>query len=405
MSQSIDNAFDQLMQGTAQVLPESGLRTLLEAQRPLRVKAGFDPTAADLHLGHTVLLNKLKTFQDLGHEVIFLIGDFTAMIGDPTGKNITRPMLTPEDIQRFSKTYQEQVSHFLDLDRVHIAYNHSWLSTLSAADLIRLSSHQTVARMLERDDFSKRYAQQQPIAIHEFLYPILQGYDSVHLKADIELGGNDQLFNLLMGRTLQAAHEQPPQVIMTLPLLEGLDGNKKMSKSQGNTIDIQGSPEDNFGRIMSISDDLMWRYLTILNILPCSRIDALKAEVKAGLNPRDVKLELAHACIARLHGVDSASAAQTAFIQRFSKQQLPDNIPEQILEVTEPVPVAQALKQLQLVQSTSEALRLIRQGAVRINEQRIDDNISLPLPSESLLIQVGKRRIVRLQLTPPPSVN
>ena len=397
---TLDEQIALLTQGTVEVLPHDGLKTLLAAERPLRVKAGFDPTASDLHLGHTVLLNKLKTFQDLGHEVIFLIGDFTAMIGDPSGSNITRPMLTPEDIQQFAQTYQDQVSCLLDLERVQIAYNHTWLSPLSAADLIRLASHQTVARMLEREDFSTRYRQQRPIAIHEFLYPILQGYDSVQLKADIEIGGSDQLFNLLMGRTLQHAYQQPEQIIMTLPLLEGLDGEKKMSKSQGNTVDIQDPPDESFGRLMSISDTLMWRYLEVLSLYDSATISQWKIDVEKGCNPRDIKLKLAHACVARFHGEDTATHAQQAFIDRFSKHQLPEDIPTHHLTCETSLPLAQALKMAQLVQSTSEALRLIRQGAVRINQTRVEDNIDLPIQTEPTLIQVGKRRIAWLIVQP-----
>lgn len=391
--------WDLLTRGVEEILPAEGLRERLALGKPLRIKAGFDPTAPDLHLGHTVLLNKMRQFQDLGHHVIFLIGDFTGRIGDPTGKNITRKPLSAEDIQRNAQTYAEQVFRILDPDRTEVVFNSQWMGVLGAADLIQIAAHQTVARMLERDDFGKRYAAGQPIAIHEFLYPLIQGYDSVALRADVELGGTDQTFNLLMGRQLQQAYGQKPQIVLTLPLLEGLDGAQKMSKSLGNTIGIQDVPEEMFGKLMSISDELMWRYYDLLSARTTGWIQSRRAAVAGGTNPRDVKIELALELVGRFHGATAAQSALESFVRRFQQGLLPETMPEFSFVIESGglwLPVA--MKAASLAGSTSEAMRLIREGGVRLDGAKVaDPDLRLKDPG-TLVIQVGKRRYARLTL-------
>ncbi len=385
----------ELKRGCEEVLLEDELVARLQEKRPLRIKAGFDPTAPDLHLGHTVLLNKMRQFQDLGHEVIFLIGDFTGMIGDPTGKNATRPPLTREDVQRNAITYQAQIYKVLDPHKTRIRFNSEWMDSMTPAGMIQLAASHTVARMLERDDFAKRYKNGQAIAIHEFLYPLVQGYDSVALHADVELGGTDQKFNLLMGRELQKQNGQKPQIIMTLPLLEGTDGVHKMSKSLQNYIGIAESEAEIFGKIMSISDTLMWRYLELLSFRPLSQLAQWRNDVAQGANPRDIKLEFAHEIVARFHGPDAAERATNAFIHRFQHGQLPEALEEISLPTNATWPIANALKEAGLVESTSEALRLIKQGAIKLNGEKIADS-KLILPPGAHVAQVGKRRVARL---------
>lgn len=388
----------ELLRGCEEVLPQGELETKLALGRPLKIKAGFDPTAPDLHLGHTVLLTKLRQFQALGHEVIFLIGDFTAMIGDPTGKNVTRLPLSPEEIIHNAKTYEQQAFKLLDPEKTIIRFNSQWLGCLTAADLIRLAATHTVARMLEREDFHKRYSTGQPIAMHEFLYPILQGYDSVELKADVELGGTDQKFNLLMGRELQKHYQQDQQVVMMLPLLEGLDGIKKMSKSLNNYVSIQDPPEIMFGKLMSISDELMWRYLMLLSAKSLVEIEGMKKAVAEGLNPRDVKMAFAKEMVERFYEPSQGEVAQRAFIERFQKGAIPEDLVTQNLLCSANTTIAQVLKQSDLTKSTSEALRLIEQGAVKIDGNKISDAaLILPL-GNTYIIQVGKRRIIKLHL-------
>jgi len=360
--------------GTQEILVEAELLEKLKSGRPLRIKAGFDPTAPDLHLGHTVLLNKLRQFQEFGHEAIFLIGDFTGMIGDPTGKNVTRKPLTRDEVIDNARTYEAQIFKILDPEKTLVMFNSSWMNGMNAADLIQLAAKHTVARMLERDDFDKRYSTGQPIAIHEFLYPLIQGYDSVALKADVELGGTDQKFNLLVGRELQKHFGQAQQVVLTMPILEGLDGVQKMSKSLGNYIGIADAPEDMFGKIMSISDDLMWRYFNLLSFRPLAEIAALRGEVKSGMNPRDVKFQLAEEIIARFHDAVAAQRAKNDFIARFQKGALPENMPEVELVVPQNgVSIASLLKEAGLTASTSESWRMLEQGAVRIDGERVED--------------------------------
>lgn len=388
----------ELQRGCEEILPHQGLENKLSKNQPLIIKAGFDPTAPDLHLGHTVLLNKLRQFQQFGHKVIFLIGDFTAMIGDPTGKNVTRKPLSREEIIENSKTYQQQVFKILDPEKTNIRFNSEWMGSKSAADLIQLAATSTVARMLERDDFSKRYNSEQPIAIHEFLYPLVQGYDSVALKADVELGGTDQKFNLLMGRELQKHYDQEPQIIMMTPLIEGLDGIRKMSKSLNNYVGISEPADTMFGKIMSISDELMWRYINLLSFKSGNEIAALKKAVTEGLNPRDVKINLAKELIERFHTKEQAEAAHYAFIERFQKGAIPDDLIERTLLCSEPAQIMQLLKQLDLTKSTSEAIRLIKQGAVKLDGVRISDpSMILPI-GQTYVIQVGKRRIAKICL-------
>ncbi|GHB55711.1 tyrosine--tRNA ligase [Psychrosphaera saromensis] len=395
----ITQALAEIKRGSDQILPEDDLIAKLKEGKPLKIKAGFDPTAPDLHLGHTVLINKLKTFQDLGHEVIFLIGDFTGLIGDPTGKNVTRKPLSKEDVLKNAETYKEQVFKILDPAKTTVAFNSTWFDQFSAADMIKLAARQTVARMLERDDFKKRYAGGQPIAIHEFLYPLVQGWDSVALKADVELGGTDQRFNLLMGRELQKEEGQRQQTVLMMPLLEGLDGVQKMSKSLNNYIGITDAPNDMFGKVMSISDELMWRYYELLSFRPLTEIAELKAKAEAGANPRDFKIDLAKELIARFHSDDDAEQAHQDFIKRFQKNALPDEIPEFTVTAGEPMPLTNLLKEAGLVASTSEANRMIKQGAVKLNgKDKIEDTkLIIELGSEDIY-QVGKRKFGKIKL-------
>jgi tyrosyl-tRNA synthetase len=393
------DGLEQIKRGAQEILVEAELVERLQEGRPLRIKAGFDPTAPDLHLGHTVLLNKLRQFQDLGHEAIFLIGDFTGMIGDPTGKNVTRKPLSRDEVIDNARTYEAQIFKILDPEKTLVMFNSSWMSDMNAADLIQLASRHTVARMLERDDFSKRYTAGQPIAIHEFIYPLVQGYDSVALRADVELGGTDQKFNLLVGRQLQEAYGQKPQVVLTMPILEGLDGTQKMSKSLGNYIGIGEAPDEMFGKLMSISDDLMWRYFELLSFRSLVEIETLKREVAAGVNPRDVKFELGREIVARFHSPSDAERAQSNFVARFRQGAMPENMPEVRLAAGEQgLAIANVLKDAGLTSSTSEALRMIKQGAVRVDGERIDD-AQLRLPAgASCICQVGKRRFARVLL-------
>ncbi|MDC3181145.1 tyrosine--tRNA ligase [Gammaproteobacteria bacterium] len=381
---------EQLLQGVDTILPDQSLEKKLQEGRPLVIKAGFDPTAADLHLGHTVLIEKLRQFQMLGHEVVFIVGDYTAMIGDPSGRNVTRPPLSEDEVLKNAKTYQEQVFKILDAKKTKVVYNSEWLGKLSGMDLIKLAGSQTVARMLEREDFSKRYKSLQPINLHEFLYPLLQGYDSYHLKADIELGGTDQTFNLLMGREIQKHFGQAPQSIITMPLLEGLDGVKKMSKSYGNYIGINSPAKEIFGQVMSISDVLMWRYFDLVSGVPYEAIQGYKQDIEGGANPRDIKIELAKSIVGRFYSEVEVASAQQAFIDQFSKQKLPKDIPQQVLTSDElKLPLSVLLRQSGIVSSSSEATRLIKQNAVKFNGSPITE-----LPSLPCVIQVGKRRFI-----------
>lgn len=396
---NIEEQMQELTRGAEEVLPAGGLEAKLKKGKPLVVKAGFDPTAPDLHLGHTVLINKMRQFQELGHEVVFLIGDFTGMIGDPSGKNATRPPLSPEEIQANAATYQSQIFKILDEKTTRIEFNSNWMGKMDAAGLVRLSSHHTVARMLERDDFNKRYSGGQPISIHEFLYPIVQGYDSVALRADVELGGTDQKFNLLVGRQLQQDFDQEPQVVLTMPLLEGLDGVQKMSKSLGNYIGITDAAGDMFGKIMSISDDLMWRYFELLSFRPLADIAALRKSVADGSNPRDAKFELAAEIVARFHDGAAATAAQQEFVSRFQQGAMPEDIAELSLSSDDgELGIAYLLKQAKLVASTSEAFRMIKQGAVRIDGVRVEDKSLMIAAGSTAVYQVGKRKFARVSL-------
>lgn len=393
-----DSVNADLQRGCEEILPLGDLEKKLAKTQPLIIKAGFDPTAPDLHLGHTVLLNKLRQFQLLGHQIVFLIGDFTAMIGDPTGKNVTRMPLGREAVLENAKTYKEQVFKILDPEKTAVRFNSEWMGAMTAAELIKLAATHTVARMLERDDFNKRYLASQPIAIHEFLYPLVQGYDSVMLKADIEFGGTDQKFNLLMGRELQKHYGHEPQVVVMTPLLEGLDGVKKMSKSLNNYIGITESPDNIFGKIMSVSDELMWRYLDLLSFKTTAELKSLKNEVTAGLNPRDVKIGLAKELISRFHSAKDAEDAERAFIERFQRGEIPMDLEEQIVIQSEPQTIAQLLKRLDLTKSTSESIRMITQGAVKVNGERIEDANLYLTYDEIYIIQVGKRRIAKICL-------
>ncbi len=396
---SIDDALAELSRGTDEILPDGGLAAKLKKGRPLIVKAGFDPTAPDLHIGHTVLINKMRQFQELGHEVVFLIGDFTGMIGDPSGKNSTRPPLSPEEIRANAETYEAQIFKILDADKTRIEFNSTWMGEMDAAGLIKLAARHTVARMLERDDFSKRYKGGQSISIHEFLYPLVQGYDSVALKADVELGGTDQKFNLLVGRQLQQDYGQDPQIVMTTPLLEGLDGVQKMSKSLGNYIGITEAPGEMFGKIMSISDDLMWRYFEVLSFRSLEDIAALKRSVADGKNPRDAKFELGMEIVARFHSDAAAKSARDEFIARFQQGAMPDEIPEKTLDSQDgKLGLAHLLKGAGLVPSTSEAFRMIKQGAVKIDGERVDNNRLEIDAGSTHTYQVGKRRFARVTL-------
>jgi tyrosyl-tRNA synthetase len=394
----IDEQLAVILRGADELVAEAELVEKLKTGRPLRVKAGFDPTAPDLHLGHTVLINKMRQFQDLGHRAQFLIGDFTGMIGDPSGRNATRPPLTREQIEANARTYQDQVFKILDPQKTEILFNSAWMTELGAAGMIRLASHYTVARMLERDDFAKRFRGNQPIAVHEFLYPLAQGYDSVAMKADIELGGTDQKFNLLVGRELQRDWGQPPQCILTVPLLEGLDGVSKMSKSLGNYVGINEPAQEIFGKLMSISDTLMWRYYELLSFRPMAEVNALKAEVEAGRNPRDVKVLLGQEIVARFHSRVAAEQALAEFEARFRDHVIPENLPEIAVAATEPLALAQVMKQANLVPSTSEALRMIEQGGVRIDGERVSDRALKLAPGTTAVLQVGKRKFARVRV-------
>jgi tyrosyl-tRNA synthetase len=397
---SVDSALELLARGTEEILLQEDLVDKLKRDKPLRIKAGFDPTAPDLHLGHTVLLNKMRQFQDLGHEVMFLIGDFTGMIGDPTGKSATRPPLTRDEVIENARSYEQQIYKILDPERTLVMFNSSWMGEMGATDIIQLASRHTVARMLERDDFSKRYRGGQAIAIHEFLYPLIQGYDSVAMKADVELGGTDQKFNLLVGRELQKQYGQEAQVVITLPILEGLDGVQKMSKSLGNYVGITESSDDMFGKLMSISDELMWRYFELLSFRSMDEINDLKQQVAAGMNPRDVKFQLAEEIITRFHDQAAATTARENFIARFQKGALPDDIPEVELSAgaSGAIAIANVLKDAQLTASTSESLRMLKQGAVRIDGERVEDKGLSIEAGKVHVLQVGKRRVAKVTI-------
>jgi len=399
---SHDDALALIKRGADEILLETELVERLESGRRLRIKAGFDPTAPDLHLGHTVLINKLRQFQDLGHEVLFLIGDFTGLIGDPTGKNATRPPLTRDEVIENARSYEAQIFKILDPEKTLVMFNSSWMGEMKAADLIQLAAKHTVARMLERDDFHKRYSGGQPIAIHEFLYPLIQGYDSVAMKADVELGGTDQKFNLLVGRELQKAYGQAPQVVLTMPLLEGTDGVNKMSKSLGNYIGIAESPDEMFGKLMSISDTLMWRYLDLLSFESTATLAKWRAEVEQGLNPRDVKFRLGREIVGRFHGPNAGEAALAGFIARFQQGAVPEDMPE----VRIPVPpgglgLAQILREAGLTASTSEAIRLVRQGGVRVDGEKVADSALVLAAGGTHIFQIGKRKFARIVLVAP----
>ena len=393
---TIDEQLAIIQRGVDEILPLDELKTKLEKNMPLRIKLGMDPTAPDLHLGHTVVINKMKQLQDLGHEIIFLIGDFTGMIGDPTGKNVTRKPLTKEDVRENAKTYTDQVFKILDKEKTKIAFNSEWMSKMSSTEMISLASKHTVARMLERDDFSKRYKGGQAISIHEFLYPLVQGYDSVALRADMELGGSDQKFNLLVGRELQKQANMEPQVILTMPILEGLDGVQKMSKSLDNYIGVDEDPDSMFGKIMSISDDLMWRYLELLSFETLETIESWKQEVENGENPRNIKFRLAEEIISRYHDDEQAKKAQQNFIDRFAKNQIPDEMDE--FSFSKGIKVANLLKDSNLVSSTSEAFRMIKQGAVKIDGEKLTDKDLAP-DEGTLVFQVGKRKFARVTIS------
>jgi tyrosyl-tRNA synthetase len=393
----VSQAFAELKRGAEEILLEDEFLEKLKQGKPLKIKAGFDPTAPDLHLGHTVLINKLRQFQQLGHEVIFLIGDFTGMIGDPTGKNVTRKPLTKEDVLANAETYKEQVFKILDPAKTRVEFNSTWMEKLGSAGMLKLASRQTVARMMERDDFKKRYAGGQSIAIHEFMYPLVQGWDSVALTSDVELGGTDQKFNLLMGRELQKSEGQRPQTVLMMPLLEGLDGVQKMSKSLGNYIGITDSPTDMFGKIMSISDVLMWRYYQLLSFKPLADIEAYKTDIENGANPRDIKIALAKELIERFHDQASAEAAHQEFINRFQKGAMPDEMPELTIATTsDSIAIANLLKEAALVSSTSDAMRMIKQGAVKIDGEKVADHKLVIASGFTAVYQVGKRKFARI---------
>jgi len=393
----VSQAFAELKRGAEEILVEEELLEKLKTGKSLKIKAGFDPTAPDLHLGHTVLINKLRQFQLQGHEVIFLIGDFTGMIGDPSGKNVTRKPLTKEDVMANAQTYKEQIFKILDPAKTTVAFNSTWMEKLGAAGMLKLASRQTVARMMERDDFKKRYANGQAIAIHEFMYPLVQGWDSVALEADVELGGTDQKFNLLMGRELQKSEGQRPQTVLMMPLLEGLDGVQKMSKSLGNYIGITDSPSDMFGKIMSISDILMWRYYELLSFKPLAEIEGYKTDIEQGKNPRDVKIDLAKEIIARFHDETAAEAAHQEFINRFQKGAMPDEMPVlEIIAENGEIAIANLLKEADLVPSTSDAYRMIKQGAAKIEGEKITDRNLVIVSGSSAIYQVGKRKFARV---------
>lgn len=393
---SVKAALEIIRRGTDEIIGEENLAEKLSQGVSLRVKLGFDPSAPDLHFGHTVVINKARQLQELGHTILFLVGDFTAMIGDPSGRNVMRKPLSSEEIAANAKTYADQVFKILDRKKTTVMFNSEWMGKQSAADLIRLSSLYTVARILERDDFAKRYAAKQPIAIHEFLYPLVQGYDSVMMKADIELGGTDQKFNLLVGRELQKHFGQKPQCVITTPLLIGLDGVQKMSKSLGNYIGITDAPDDMFGKIMSVSDELMWRYFEYLSFRAAAEIDALRAAIKAGKNPRDIKFELAQELVARFHGVSAAKSAQENFVNRFQKHETPENL--ELMTLQGSMGIAHLLKAAGLVASTSEAIRMIQAGAVKIDGERVSDSKLIMAVNEEHVYQVGKRKFARVML-------
>ncbi len=400
---SLQESLDLIKRGTHEVLIEEELVEKLKSHftdnKPLRIKAGFDPTAPDLHLGHTVLINKLRQFQDLGHEVLFLIGDFTGMIGDPTGKNTTRPALTRDDVIENARTYESQIYKILEPEKTLVLFNSSWMGEMNASDLVQLASRHTVARMLERDDFDKRYTNGQPIAIHEFLYPLIQGYDSVAMKADVELGGTDQKFNMLVGRDLQKQYGQKPQVVLSMPILEGLDGVQKMSKSLGNYIGINEPADEMFGKIMSISDELMWRYFELLSFRPMSEVETFQKQISEGANPRDIKFLLAEEIIERFHDKSAATQARENFIARFQKGAMPDDMPEVELQANDGVlAIANLLKGAGLTKSTSEAIRMIKQGAVRLDGERIEDTRLEISAGQTHVYQVGKRRFARISI-------
>ena len=389
----------ELSRGAEEILPEGGLEAKLKLGRPLNVYVGFDPTAPDLHLGHTVVINKMKQFQDFGHNVIFLIGDFTALIGDPSGRNVTRPPLTREEINENANTYKEQVFKILDAEKTIVDFNSRWLMELGSPGLIKLASRYTVARMLERDDFAKRYKEHQPIAIHELLYPLAQAYDAVSLNTDVQMGGTDQKFNLLVGRELQRSYDQEPQVVLTVPILEGLDGTNKMSKSLNNYIGIDEAPNDMFGKIMSISDELMWKWFELLSFISEKEIKTLRKEVEAGKNPRDVKFILAEELVDRFHEAGDGNKCKEAFLERFQKGQMPDDIPAITLEIDSPnIPLVNLLKNTALTSSTSEASRLIKQGGVKIDSIKVDDpKLEIQKGSEAIY-QVGKRKFLKIKI-------
>lgn len=396
----ITEQLDIIRRGCGELLLEDELEQKLARGRPLRIKAGFDPTAPDLHLGHTVLLNKMRHFQDLGHHALFLIGDFTGMIGDPSGKNTTRPPLSREQVIENAKSYENQVFRILKPEQTEVVFNSAWMDKLGAGDLVRLAATHTVARMLERDDFGKRYRSNKPIAIHEFLYPLIQGYDSVALKADVELGGTDQKFNLLMGRELQKHFGQPEQCVLTMPLLEGLDGVNKMSKSAGNYIGITENPSDMFGKLMSISDELMWRYIELLSFEPMGAVNTLREEVNQGRNPRDVKVGFAQEIVARFHSNRAAEAALLDFEARFRRGAIPDHMLEKILHAEKDgLPIAQLLKQAGLTASTTEALRLIEQGGIKLNGEKVSDKTIKLSPGQTAIVQVGKRKFAKVTIS------
>jgi tyrosyl-tRNA synthetase len=400
VSSHLEEQITELKRGAVDLIQETDLRMKIARGKPLRVKAGFDPTAPDLHLGHTVLINKLRQFQQFGHEVIFLIGDFTGMIGDPTGKSATRPRLTPEEIAANAQTYQEQIFKILDRERTVIDFNSRWMGQMTAAGLIELAAKHTVARMLERDDFNKRYKGGQPIAIHEFLYPLVQGYDSVALRADVELGGTDQKFNLLVGRQLQETYGQEPQIVLTMPLLEGLDGVQKMSKSLGNYVAIHDAPAAMFGKLMSVSDALMWRYFELLSFRPAAEIAALQKAVDEGRNPRDVKIELALEITTRFHSAAAAAQAQVDFASRFQQGAVPENLLEQLIEIDSPsARLTGILKDLGFVASGSEAVRKITEGAVRVNQEKISNQRHELAVGNTYIVSVGKRSFAKIRLT------
>ncbi len=397
---SVQEALEVIARGSDEILVPEELQKKIESGKPLRVKAGFDPTAPDLHLGHTVLINKLRQFQDLGHEVLFLIGDFTGMIGDPTGKSATRPPLTRDDVIENAKTYEQQIFKILDPEKTLVMFNSSWMNEMTSAELIQLAAKYNVARMLERDDFSKRYKSGQTIAIHEFLYPLIQGYDSVAMKADIELGGTDQKFNLLVGRELQKHYGQAPQVVLTMPILEGLDGVQKMSKSLNNYIGINEPASEMFGKLMSVSDDLMWRYFELLSFRPMVEIDKFRKQVEDGENPRNIKVLLAKEIITRFHDSTAADAAEQDFINRFRNNAIPDEIAEKPLSAgAEGLPLANVLKEAGLVASTSDGHRMVKQGAVKIDGERVDDSRTILQSGFSAVVQVGKRKFARIVLS------